>query len=727
MQSPPPGWQQGQPRPHLHASASGTRLSHLFHLELELIFSLPFTQLKASMPVPLPLIYSLVDFPSMAIPRTASNSRSIEDRLLLHPVNSSQDALLTLPCQCNHLRCSLVRVTACKGDRGRMDLSLLRLRCSSRCSRCRYSNRRPRLNYRCARRTRLLDIVSLTLARANDVQPARTKRSQRAYHQDDRQGAFSPPLPQQAPSPSIPQQRTYADRPQHPYANAPPASAPPPPEEDQNPHAIAQPPHSAGQRLQGPRSRIDPNQIPSPVDVLGLDQDKYTHEPFMTCSRGAIPQSMTEFTTVDQGNCSPRFLRLTTYALPHSDDLAVASQIPLGMVVQPFAELRPEEGEVPLVDFGENGPPRCDHCRGYINPWCQFVLGGQKFVCNLCGGTSDVPAEYFAHLDVSGRRVDLDQRAELCRGSVDFAVPKAYWAQTPAMSPMAAVTSAAAGHASPTAAGASITTSDEADGRPPEPMRYVFAIDVSWQAAQSGVIQEVARSIKVVLYGEEDEDGGNDEGEERRGSLPAGAKVAIVTFDRTVHFYNMRVRQTAKAMRVLNLSASHRPVSIKRKCSSCRISTTCLYRSMRACWSIRSSAGASTVFTRMLKLTEQQNGHRLAARFAARSLRRNTSHRSRTGRCRTSWSRLSSSLWRSGQHLSSFAAHDRTGRAQAPRGQQAVRNRQGAHPLHAARDFLSDRCGGMRRSWLGPQPLPLPESVHRRGESGCARLPALRW
>jgi protein transport protein SEC24 len=297
--------------------------------------------------------------------------------------------------------------------------------------------------------------------------------------------------------------------------------------------------------LQGPRSRIDPNQIPSPVDVLRLDQDKYDQEPFMTCNRSAIPQSMTEFVAIDQGNCSPRFIRLTTYALPHSDDLAVAAQLPLGMIVQPFAELKPEESPVPVVDFGEVGPPRCDHCRGYINPWCQFVNGGQRFLCNLCGGTSEVPAEYFAHLDVSGRRVDLDQRAELCRGSVDFVVPKAYWAQTPALSPMAAVTSAAAGHAAPSAAGAAITASSEADGRPPEPMRHVFAIDVSWQSAQSGVIQEVAKSIKAILYGEDE--GGDlkvdgEEGVQSAGKLARGSKVAIITFDRTVHFYNMRVR-----------------------------------------------------------------------------------------------------------------------------------------------------------------------------------------
>lgn len=80
---------------------------------------------------------------------------------------------------------------------------------------------------------------------------------------------------------------------------------------------------------------------------------------------------------------------MTTYNLPHTDDLAVASQLPLGLVVQPFASLREGEASVPVVDFGEVGPPRCQRCRGYINAWCVFVEGGQKFICNLCGGSTD--------------------------------------------------------------------------------------------------------------------------------------------------------------------------------------------------------------------------------------------------------------------------------------------------------------------------------------------------
>lgn len=79
---------------------------------------------------------------------------------------------------------------------------------------------------------------------------------------------------------------------------------------------------------------------------------------------------------------------MTTYNLPHTDDLAVASHLPLGLVVQPFAPLRSDEHPIPVIDYGDVGPPRCERCRGYINAWCIFIEGGQKFICNLCGSST---------------------------------------------------------------------------------------------------------------------------------------------------------------------------------------------------------------------------------------------------------------------------------------------------------------------------------------------------
>ena len=149
---------------------------------------------------------------------------------------------------------------------------------------------------------------------------------------------------------------------------------------------------------------------------------------FGTCSREGMPLSTTNFAAMDQGNCSPKFMRLTTYCMPATEEVANASRMPIALNIQPFAQLRSDEERVPLANTGESGPPRCKTCRAYINPWCLFVEGGMKWICSLCGAASEVPQDYFCNLDINGRRADLELRPELTHGSVDFCVPREYWA-----------------------------------------------------------------------------------------------------------------------------------------------------------------------------------------------------------------------------------------------------------------------------------------------------------
>ena len=160
-----------------------------------------------------------------------------------------------------------------------------------------------------------------------------------------------------------------------------------------------------------------------------------------------------------------------------------------------------------------------------------------------------VPPEYFSHLDTSGRRLDLDNRLELQRGSIDFAVPKEYWVQLPSSTPSLSALSA---HPPSTP---SLQSKGDPLAKPqvqsvpgsrtPEPLCYVFAIDVSWTAAQSGMIREVAGGIRDILYGAE-----NENGERLGGSLPPGARVGLITFDRTVHYYNLQVGRILSAFRL---------------------------------------------------------------------------------------------------------------------------------------------------------------------------------
>ncbi|KAK7337657.1 hypothetical protein VNO77_18242 [Canavalia gladiata] len=199
-------------------------------------------------------------------------------------------------------------------------------------------------------------------------------------------------------------------------------------------------------------------------------------------------------------NCHPRYLRLTTSAVPSSQSLASRWHLPLGAVVCPLAE-PPDGEEVPIVNFAPASVVRCRRCRTYMNPYMTFTEAGRKFRCNVCTLLNDVPSEYYAQLDATGKRVDINQRPELTKGTVEFVAPAEYMV------------------------------------RPPMPPVYFFLIDVSISAVRSGMIEVVAQTIKSCL----------DE-------LPGfpRTQIGFATFDSTIHFYNMKSSLTQPQMLVVS-------------------------------------------------------------------------------------------------------------------------------------------------------------------------------
>lgn len=442
--------------------------------------------------------------------------------------------------------------------------------------------------------------------------PARSKRAARAYHQDASAAPASsgwndvmarPPPPQaawqqqaaarvdyraaQAPQPppddsldsaldQIPGYRNVLSQTQQASNLAAMRSS-----RQMHPSAVASGVAAAGAMPQtgaqdrGARPKIDPDHIPSPVDAQHADQQFFYHDMFGTCSREGLPLSTTNFAAMDQGNCSPKFMRLTTYCMPATEEVANASRMPIALNIQPFAQLRSDEERVPLANTGESGPPRCKTCRAYINPWCLFVEGGMKWICSLCGAASEVSQDYFCNLDINGRRADLETRPELTHGSVDFCVPKEYWAvQAPtdvsSMLPVASVVPAytaelststglqesidrldnmdshsegtkTAAKAAKAAGHAALDTLNLGKGqttvRAPRPLTHVFLIDVSFSSVRCGALQTCVRAIKQALYGTEVQTS-NESGVPGFG-LPPGSQVCIITFDQAMHFYNL--------------------------------------------------------------------------------------------------------------------------------------------------------------------------------------------
>ncbi|CAI7609286.1 unnamed protein product [Penicillium pancosmium] len=269
------------------------------------------------------------------------------------------------------------------------------------------------------------------------------------------------------------------------------------------PGMTSQPGITTGADSVSTQGRIDPEQIPSIPRSRDLPAQYYFNHVYPTMDRHLPPPASIPFVAHDQGNSSPKYARLTLNNIPSTSDFLSSTGLPLGMVIQPLAPLDPGEQPIPVLDFGDIGPPRCRRCRTYINPFMSFRSGGSKFVCNMCTFANDTPAEYFAPLDPSGARVDRMQRPELMMGTVEYLVPKEYW------------------------------------NKEPVGLQTLFLIDVSRESVHRGFLKGVCEGIAEALYGEDGAVDGTEGDETKARKIPAGSKVGIVTFDTEVHFYNL--------------------------------------------------------------------------------------------------------------------------------------------------------------------------------------------
>ena len=249
------------------------------------------------------------------------------------------------------------------------------------------------------------------------------------------------------------------------------------------------------------KPRIDPNQIPSPVQAQLKDEALYANPEYYygTCNtEQPLPLASTSFRALDQGSSDPRFIRTTLQVVPQDHEMIRDTGLSLGLVIQPLASQPAETPVVPASSL-----IRCTRCKGYINPWCRFTSGGQRFVCNLCDFENVVDESQFCPSDLNGRRMDTDQHPELMFGSVEFEVPEEYHG-----------------------------------GIAPSALHWLLAIDVSRMAIESGMLSAACHSVKKLLAI----------------GLPAYTKIAIMTFDTSLHFYNIKVNRAKNFLFVAKIT-----------------------------------------------------------------------------------------------------------------------------------------------------------------------------
>lgn len=118
-------------------------------------------------------------------------------------------------------------------------------------------------------------------------------------------------------------------------------------------------------------------------------------------------------------------------------------------------------------------------------------------------------------------RLDHLQRPELNKGTIDFVVSEEYWANN------APSTNLASSYVH-------IDPLPVPHNRKPEPLNYVFAFDVSAESVETGFLKSSCDALSAVFF-EETPEGITS-------SFAPESKITILTFDQSLHFYNLSVR-----------------------------------------------------------------------------------------------------------------------------------------------------------------------------------------
>ncbi|KAF7795675.1 hypothetical protein EIP86_006840 [Pleurotus ostreatoroseus] len=198
-------------------------------------------------------------------------------------------------------------------------------------------------------------------------------------------------------------------------------------------------------------------------------------------------------------NADVSYQRSTLNAIPTSNSLLKKANIPLGLILTPYRSVKEGDPEVPVVT--DTVIARCRRCRTYINPYVQFIDGGNRWRCCMCSLSNEVP-QLFDWDQAKNAPGDRWARAELNHGVVEYVAPTEYMV------------------------------------RPPQPAVYVFLIDVSHSAIQSGMVATATRTILENLERIPDENG--------------RTKVAVVAFDTSLYFFSMPTGTTDSSMLVVS-------------------------------------------------------------------------------------------------------------------------------------------------------------------------------
>ncbi|XP_064422900.1 protein transport protein Sec24A isoform X2 [Latimeria chalumnae] len=287
----------------------------------------------------------------------------------------------------------------------------------------------------------------------------------------------------------------------HSYPSLPPGyqNATPPGGAPQSQPAVQR--HPSGQ-LQYPQPPMGMNQLSSALGGLSLQPSQQPEglRPInLLQERKLLPPSPVRaplpnlHRDLQRLNCSPEVFRCTLTNIPQTQSLLNKAKLPLGLMLHPFKDL----SQLPVVT--SSTIVRCRSCRTYINPFVSFI-DQRRWKCNLCYRVNDVPEE-FMYNPVTRSYGEPQKRPEVQNATIEFIAPSEYML------------------------------------RPPQPAVYLFMLDVSHNAVQTGYLETVCQSLL-----------------ENLSSLPGDSrtKIAFITYDSMIHFYSFQEGASQPQMLVVS-------------------------------------------------------------------------------------------------------------------------------------------------------------------------------
>lgn len=286
---------------------------------------------------------------------------------------------------------------------------------------------------------------------------------------------FSQPGPEGAQAPGYPQQQQpqqYAGQagPQG-YAGAP----------QQGGAGVAGLAGQFGQMGMGDKMHMSSG--PTTVNLIGMQPnvlDLESPPPEIRLPPGA------SCTNSPKANAHYSYHRSTMNAVPATPSLLNKTKIPLASILTPFRSHKEGDDPVPVVEDAVIA--RCRRCRAYIHPFVAFIDNGNRWKCTMCNLSNEVP-QLFDWDPRTNQPADRWSRPELNHGVVDFVAPKEYMV------------------------------------RPPQPPVYVFVIDVSQNAIQSGMVATAARTILESL--------------DRMPNEDKTTKFGLIAVSTSLHFFSL--------------------------------------------------------------------------------------------------------------------------------------------------------------------------------------------